>query len=102
MFDPANDQWFAVGSLATARRFHSAVRLGHGKVLMLGGLASAGTPLTSCEFYDPVAGTFSSTGSGLRVAIGRRGLQFADRHGEMLRQDRLGHQSGDPSFGSFC
>jgi IPT/TIG domain/Galactose oxidase, central domain len=56
------DPSFSVtGSLATARRQHTATLLPNGKVLIAGGLF--GGYLTSAELYDPASGTFSVTGS---------------------------------------
>src|SRR5208282_3712039 len=53
----------ATGSMATARRFHTATLLGNGKVLVAGGEDDGATAFSSAELYDPSAGTFSPTGS---------------------------------------
>jgi len=58
----------STGSLATARRAHTATRLGDGRVLVVGGWDTTSTvPLTSAEIFDPTlnsgAGAFSATGS---------------------------------------
>lgn len=50
--------WTATGSLSTARSLHTATLLQSGKVLVIGGRNSGGA-LSSCEIYDPVAGTWS-------------------------------------------
>jgi hypothetical protein len=49
------------GSLATARRDHTATLLPNGKVLVTGGYN--GPDLASTELYDPVSGTWAATGS---------------------------------------
>jgi len=54
--------FFWTGSMATARRFHTATLLPSGKVLVAGGDDSG-----SAELYDPSTGTFSATG-GMTVA----------------------------------
>jgi len=51
------------GSMSVARDSPSATLLPDGRVLVVGGLDAAGTPLASAELYDPRTGTFSPTGS---------------------------------------
>lgn len=51
----------ATGSLATARRLHTAVTLPTGKVLVVGGYN--GSVLDSAESYDPSTGLWSSAGA---------------------------------------
>jgi hypothetical protein len=67
MYDPAAGTFSATGSLVTSRYGHSATLLTSGKVLIAGGVSSSDgykfTTLASAELYDPVAGTFSATGS---------------------------------------
>ena len=66
VYDPVAHSFSAVGSLATARYEHAAVRLGDGRVLVAGGFTdiSYGNPPTaSAEIYDPVTHAFSATGS---------------------------------------
>ena len=50
------------GSLATARRTHSATLLPNGKVLVASG-QNNGDDLASAELYDPASGTWTATGN---------------------------------------
>ena len=54
--------FFLTGSMATARRFHTATLLPSGKVLVAGG-DDSGSALASAELYDPSTATFSPTGN---------------------------------------
>jgi galactose oxidase-like protein len=60
LYHPESGIWSATGDLRTARSGHTATLLGNGKVLVVGGLGSAGA---TAELYDPVSGTWSPTGS---------------------------------------
>lgn len=51
------------GDLATARQRHVQFLLGNGLILAAGGLGSGSTYLSSCELYDPDAGTWSAADS---------------------------------------
>ena len=53
----------ATGSLATARRSHTATLLPNGKVLVAGGEDNSFNLLTNAELYDPASGTWTTTGS---------------------------------------
>ena len=61
VYNPANGTWTAIGSLNTARRFHTATLLSAGKVLVAGGVDSHERYLASAELYDPQIGTWTST-----------------------------------------
>src|SRR5438874_6164324 len=59
------------GSLAMARRGHTATLLPNGKVLVAGGfIGLIGSVRAGAELYDPASGTWSATGS---LATARRG-----------------------------
>ena len=57
--------WMATGSLAIARNEATAILLPNGKVLVVGGYDSnnGGIYFASAELYDPVSGTWTTTGS---------------------------------------
>lgn len=67
LYDAATGRFTATGNLASAPRWdHSATLLPNGKVLIAGGVSSDSLhviTLFDAELYDPVSGTFSSTGS---------------------------------------
>lgn len=60
LFDPATGSWTINNSsghiLATARNDHTATLLPNGNVLVLGGLNSTATDLSSGELYNPATG----------------------------------------------
>jgi hypothetical protein len=68
LYDPATGSWSATGPLGVARRFHAAVLVSGGKVLVMGGLDASGNLLTSAELYDPATGSWSATGA---MGVGR-------------------------------
>lgn len=55
----------AVGSMVTARSYHTATLLANGKILVAGGFDRSGASLASAELYDPLTKTFSPTGGNL-------------------------------------
>jgi N-acetylneuraminic acid mutarotase len=62
IYDPTTDKFTSTGSMATARRDHTATLLPSGKVLITGG-ANQTSSLNSAEIYDPATETFASAGS---------------------------------------
>jgi len=71
-WEAQQQKWKTTGSLATARAGHTATLLANGKVLVVGGgvCGSGCTDFSSAELYDPLAGTWSTTGS---LSVPRRG-----------------------------
>ncbi len=71
LYDPAAGTFTATGSMTERMDSHTATLLGNGKVLMVGGWYITSdnygepieTTLASAELFDPVAGTFTATGS---------------------------------------
>jgi hypothetical protein len=69
IYDPASGAdgaWSSTGSMAVRRLGHSAVLLADGRVLVIGGASGSEGGFashSSCEIYDPVAGTFSGAAS---------------------------------------
>jgi Putative Ig domain/Kelch motif len=78
LFNPSTGAFTATGSMTISRSAHTATLLLDGRVLIVGGVQDFGpgtVPITgpevaSAEIYDPVTGTFTSTGS---MSEGRSG-----------------------------
>ncbi len=63
IYDPATGRFSAIGSMTTARTWHTATALADGRVLISGGFGSKSPALASAEIYDPKSGAFSAAGS---------------------------------------
>jgi predicted secreted protein len=73
IYDPTSGAWRATASLRSPRQYHSATLLPSGKVLVAGGQYWVGSGylfLNAAELFDPVTGTWTTTGS---MARGRNG-----------------------------
>ena len=72
IYDPTSATWTTTGSLLTARKYHFAIVLANGKVLVGGGISDTGAHLLTSELYDPTTGIWSATGNmpGERDAMG--------------------------------
>ncbi len=82
LYDPATETFAATGSMTAARLQQSATLLSDGTVLISGGAVLPGNgtspALASAELYDPVAGTFSATGSMLTARSGHSAQLLPD------------------------
>lgn len=58
VYDPVANTWTAVGSLATARAYHTATLLPDGRVLVAGGQDINYLMIASAELYDPATKTW--------------------------------------------
>ena len=69
LYDPSNGTFKGGGSMVVARGWHTATLLQDGRVLLVGGAAvggqhyAFGQGLQSAEIYNPITGTFTSTGN---------------------------------------
>ncbi|MEJ8815762.1 kelch repeat-containing protein [Variovorax ureilyticus] len=72
IYQPGNGQWTATAPMIAARLTHTATLLPDGRLLVTGGNggAAGGGSLATAERYDPVAGTWTATGS---LSTGRTG-----------------------------
>jgi len=62
IYDSSDGKFTATGSMAAARKDHTATVLDDGRVLIVGGTGGVGA-LASAEIYDPATGGFTSAGS---------------------------------------
>jgi hypothetical protein len=71
VYHPATNSWTPVGAMHAPRELHSSIRLGDGRVLVVGGTNVApGSPLPAAELeqaelYDPHGDSWSFAGTGL-------------------------------------
>src|ERR1700724_3611883 len=67
LLDHNTQTWSTVGPVTTGRLVPGVILLNNGKVLTFGGSLHTGTDIATntCEIYDPVAQTWSATGSML-------------------------------------
>jgi hypothetical protein len=72
IFDPVTTSFTTVGAMVTERSFHTALRLVDGRVLILGGVDTAGDPTANAEIFDPQTNTFSAAAEAMEIA--RAGL----------------------------
>jgi N-acetylneuraminic acid mutarotase len=67
LYDPATRTWTATGAMTVPRLAHTATLLPNGTVLVAGGdggpEVASSTVLASAELYDPLSGTWASTGT---------------------------------------
>jgi hypothetical protein len=78
VYNPATGTWASTGGMAHPRRAFIATALPDGRVLVVGGLVDDGDEclgfncLTSVEVYNPVTGTWTSTGGMSRALPEKR------------------------------
>jgi hypothetical protein len=115
LYNPSNGTFSSTGSLSIRRSSQVAVLLCSGKVLLTGGFTETesgmGTSETSlAEIYDPVSGTFSTTGSMVNGRVGHTATLLPDCKVLIAGGDGPGNGGGptistaelyDPSTGTF-
>jgi hypothetical protein len=78
LFDPATDSFTRIDDMTTPRKYHFAVVLPNGEVLIGGGLIDDAEILASAEIYDPVADTFTAI-EDMPVAATQQAAAAVDR-----------------------
>ena len=63
VYDPAQNKFFHLGKMHSARAKHTATLLSDGRVLIAGGGDVGGKSLATAEIYDPKSGRFSVVAS---------------------------------------
>ncbi len=63
LYRPVTHAFVPAPPMNDARAFHGCVRLQDGRVLVSGGVQTAGVVTGACEIYDPASNTWSPTGS---------------------------------------
>jgi N-acetylneuraminic acid mutarotase len=65
LYDPLSGNWTVVGSMTSARGYHTASVLLDGKVLVVGGTSYGydGDAINTAELYDPLSGNWVNTGN---------------------------------------
>src|SRR5262249_34902126 len=67
IYDPTTNTWSPAASMPVARYGHLAALLHNGKVLIMGGLDTAGQPIGTTPLYDPATNSWS-TGAAMGTA----------------------------------
>ncbi|MFI7121770.1 Kelch repeat-containing protein [Amycolatopsis sp. NPDC049868] len=82
IYDPATDQWTVIDPMTDTRFGHPALRIKGDKVLMVGGIVTAGqsqyAPLAYCELFDPVTRKWTPTGSLASPRKGHQATELSD------------------------
>ena len=105
LYDPVAKTWTEVAPMTDPRGGHAAVVLKNGKVLVVGGLLPIGkgtdTDLAFCELYDPVAKTWSVTGSMTAARAGHQATALAAGAAVLVTGGRAPGVRGDGTYDPF-
>lgn len=105
IYDPAAGTFSSTGPLLAPRRQHTATLLPSGKVLIVGGVTPSATPgngdvsIFSAELYDPVARTFTATGTPTLSNSARTATLLGGK--VLVTGDDTGADLYDPATGTF-
>lgn len=104
VYDPTAGTWTYTGNLLSAQFLGSATLLSNGMVLIAGGLLGLEdmpNPEANAELYDPVAGTFSATGSLATARSGHSATLLPN--GQVLVEggNQISAELYDPSSGTW-
>ena len=107
LFDPTTNTFSAASAMKTARGVFTTTTLTDGRILIVGGYepAPGAGALASAEIYDPVAGTFTFTGSMTVARYGHTATLLPGGKVLIVGGDRNATRSSaeiyDPATGNF-
>jgi large repetitive protein len=109
LFDPRSGTFNGTGPMSGARTDHTATLLADGHVLLAGGVdeGGAGEVTASAEIFDPVTGTFTSTGpmatarSGASATLLRDGRVLVAGGSDSSNDALPSAELYDPRSGTF-
>jgi hypothetical protein len=94
--------WIPAGSLHVPRTGHTATLLANGKVLVAGGINSAGFEISGAELYDPASGTWSDTQGMHTARTGHAALRLQSGKVLVVGADQGGSaEIYDPASGTW-
>jgi len=91
-------------AMTNARYGHIAIPLASGKVLVIGGTGTGGTPIASCELFDPTPKTWAATGSLNNARSGHTATLLASGKVLVTGGDSVGNTAEvyDPTAGTWA
>jgi N-acetylneuraminic acid mutarotase len=105
LYDTATGVWTETEPMTDARSGHTAVVLGNGRVLVVGGSAPTtrddDADLAFCELYDPTAGTWTPTGGLLAPRSRHQATALSGGTAVLVTGGRAPGGPGDGTFDPF-
>lgn len=77
-FDAVNRTFVPGPNMSAPRGMHTATRLNDGRVLIVGGVSTAGATLNSCDIFDPATGLITAVASMVGPRAGHNAVLLAN------------------------